>query len=129
MYLNEPNAALRTIVTFPGLRDIIGSYLPSNHVFAANDLILIKPSGIVVDMSALVMPVVGTIIGGRFKFVIPQPLLDEVGMYTFELHGAAYSDWEWGETVDVDTRPALNTLQKAAPILVAELTTNVCLSK
>lgn len=95
MNLNEPNPALRRIRT---RFYAAGVPLAAAHVFGANDLKILKPDGTVANASALPVPSASGA-AGSFDIQIAQVELNQIGLYTWQLHGAGVDDWDWHDMV------------------------------
>lgn len=96
MNLNEPNAALRRIRT---RFYVNGAPVSSAHTFGAHDLKIIKPDGTVVDASSLPTATVGSVIGNSFDIQVAQSELNQIGLYTWQIHGTGIDDWDFHDQV------------------------------
>lgn len=97
MLANQSDAALRKITD--RLYAANGSALPSNHVFVVGDLKIVQPDGTVANAINLPTPSAAATVPGVFDIQLEQSEIQQLGNLVLELHGAAYSDWAWVESI------------------------------
>lgn len=97
MNLRETVSALRVMRIV--IRDAAGAHLAPGHVFSATDLKVIKPDGTAVNGGTWITALPGDVLGGRFEVATPNGLPDQVGVWSYQIHGAGLSDDEWFDVV------------------------------